>query len=77
MLGSALKNASATFSGKIDDIGAALSPAKVDVIVVRKRKFEVPRGRRVSEKMWAKFDNSGNRKVTFNPVVEVRSELSA
>lgn len=74
-LGNALRNASAALSGKIDDIGAALSPAKVDIIVVRRRKCEVPRGRRVSERMWAEFINNGNRKVTFSPIVEVRFEV--
>eukprot|EP00752_Nemacystus_decipiens_P002568 g2406.t1 len=71
-LGSALKKATATLSVKLDDAGVALCPAKVDVIVVRKKRFEVPRGRRVSERMWTAFTNTGNRKVTFSPVVEAK-----
>lgn len=66
------KSASATLSGKVDGIGARLSPTKV--IVIRKRRFEVPRGRRVSERMWTEFNN-GCRKVTFSRNVEVRFEL--
>lgn len=61
-------------SDKIDDIGAALSPTKVDIILVRKKEFEVPRGRRVSERVWTEFKN-GDRRVRFSPKVEVRFEL--
>lgn len=66
----AFKNATAALSGKIGGIGAALSPRRVDVVVVRKRKVEVPRGRRVNERMWTEF-NRRQRKVTFCPDVEV------
>lgn len=68
------KNATAAISGKSDDTGAALSPTKVDIIVVGKRKVEVPRGRPFSERVWTECNN-GNRRVMFSPNVEVRSEL--
>eukprot|EP00903_Cladosiphon_okamuranus_P010602 g10026.t1 len=74
VLGSASRNATAVLSGKIDDMRASLTgaSAEVDVIVIRKRMYEVPRGRRVSERMWTALNNKGSRRVTFSPIVEAK-----